>query len=145
MKQENDQTRKQTLNILIGDDLIGHPVTSQYITPYFTRIEEELTGYDVQITLQERPEKVIEEALTGKYDVVVTDLDYGMFGTKESGYDIVDAIAGMEKRPLVIMNTSCDNTGTIKERTVGKVDHYSGENHIDKFEGLVDVLVKHYR
>lgn len=142
--------QRQTLEILVGDDLFGIPSDSSMIkNNYLEPMKEKISGYSVYITYAENPREVVQEALTGKYDVIVTDLDYattGRVGTE--GFEVINEIAKTQlvKKPFVILCTSSDNQNEAIQRQVNekKIDAVVGVKSLNKFTSLVDYLVKKY-
>ncbi|MDO8480445.1 MAG: hypothetical protein Q7S65_01365 [Nanoarchaeota archaeon] len=135
--------KKLALEILIGDDLFLEFMTRYTVVPSLTqRLQEGILDYTVNVSTETDPEKVIQRAR--QYDVVVTDLDYTGDGTGRQGFQIVDAVAQMNPKPLLILCTSSDRHAEIKERTAGKVDYVAGLGADQKFEDLIGKLIQHY-
>ncbi|MBN2053048.1 hypothetical protein JW756_06090 [Candidatus Woesearchaeota archaeon] len=140
--EEKDE--KKTLEILIGDDLFDNP-SSLYLFErvYGLKLKEGLREYDVRLTLETMPARMIAEA--AKYDVVVTDLDYTGDGSGKQGYEVIDSVCKLNPRPLLILCTSCDDQKEISERTQGKIDYHAGTGVDHKFNQLIDFLIAHYK
>jgi|SRR3989344_329986 len=140
------------LEVLVGDDELASPISWIEIRRcYFKLLQERLASYcEVKIKEASKPEQVIREAQTGKYDIIVTDLDYqteGRVGTE--GYKVLDAIADMTfaKKPLVILCTSSDSQQETIRRKLkeGKMDLYIGSRGMNhKFANLVNYLVERF-
>lgn len=132
------------LEILIGDDAFLEVFTIMtFNDAYIPRLKEGLKEYEISVKIETNPEKVIQEA--SKYDVVVTDLDYTGDARGRQGYEVVDAVAKLSPKPLLILCTSSDNYAEIKEKTEGKIDYHAGPNGLHKFDDLVDILINHYK
>ena len=145
LKMEQQQN-KEDLEILIGDDAFKD-ISTEIIfnSTYKPCLQEAHPEYNFNWTLETDHQKVIEEAKTGKYDVVITDLDYSGGGTGKEGYEVVDAINTMNPRPYLVLCTSCDNQKEIKEETDGKIDGKTGsQGGGHKFDDLMTLLVQHF-
>jgi len=136
---------KQTLNILIGDDEFKDFLTERIFKQNYVRqLQDQTPGYELNWRYETDSQSVIREAITGTYEIVVTDLDYSGGGRGKEGYEVIDMISRMNPRPLLILCTSCDNDKEIEERTGGKIDFRAGgarKGH--KFSDLVEILSKH--
>lgn len=128
----------KNLAILIGDDMFAMPVEemtvrSQYITPFLER------NPSVRIETLSRPQRVIDEAKTGKYGIVVTDLNYSGDGSGTQGYDVIDALNQLNPKPRIVLCTSTDKP-EVKERVRGKIDFFAGSQEGHKFTTLFKYL-----
>ncbi len=140
------EDEKKTLEILIGDDEFMDITTEMiFKSDYVPMLRQKLPNYDVKVTCVTAPKRVIEEASTGRYDVVVTDLDYTGGGRGREGYDVVDAVTAMTPRPVLMLCTSSDRFEEIRQRTAGKIDYHAGctgKGH--KFGDMMEKLAEHY-
>jgi len=134
------------INILIGDDNFIEAFTYQiFSNEYIPKLQNQVPSYTFNWKLEIKPETVIRNAQTGKYDIVITDLDYCGYGTGKEGYEVVDKISEMPSRPLLILCTSSNNIQEINERTKGKIDFRAGGcpgRH--KFDDLINFLIEYY-
>lgn len=145
--QQNEGAKP--LEMLIGDDMFASPLDAMEIKRgYLKPLHERLAPtYNLNITDASSPRQMIREAQTGKYNIIVTDLNYqteGRVGTE--GYEVLDAISIMSlpKKPFVILCTSADNQQMniqrkLAERKMDICIGSEGGNH--KFANLVEYLV----
>lgn len=155
MTQTNQTSQRENakpLEILIGDDMFAFPmdaltVRQAYLKPLQKRLASE---YALHIEEAATPEQMIREAQTGRYDVIVTDLDYqteSKVGTE--GYQVLDAIASMNlpKKPFVILCTSSDSEQENIQRKLkeGRMNAYLGsKGTAHKFGNLLTYLFSRY-
>jgi hypothetical protein len=138
----------KNLNILVGDDEMGFPSNQstfeQFIAPKFQRA---VPDYKVNWNYESRPQRTIEEARTGRYDVVVTDLDYSDCGngSHKEGYDVIDAVCTMNPKPLLVLCTSSEDSPEMEQRTKGKIEIRAGGGDNHKLVDLVDKLTEHFQ
>ncbi len=130
------------IDILIGDDLFAWPAACGAIETTLAQIQGKLAGHKISYTTESVPSAVIKEAATGKYNVVVTDLDYEFDMSRKEGYGVVDAVAAMTPKPLLILCTSSDRVD--RSRLEGKIDYLVTDGTSNKFDALVDRLAAHY-
>lgn len=131
------------LEILVGDDAFLDVFTRMvWDGTYVPRLQAGLAGYDVHVDIVTDAREVI--GMASGYDTVVTDLDYDGDGRGKQGYDVIDYVAKLEPKPLLVLCTSSDNHGEISLRTLGKIDYHAGTRGLHKFDDLVDVLIGHY-
>lgn len=144
----------EKLEILIGDDMFAEPMPMRIIeNSYIPNLKETFPEYSLEVKMVESPNEVIEEAKTGKYDVVVTDLDYSGVtdwdfsgrATRKEGFDVINAVSQLKPRPLIILCTSSDSYDEIQRRTEGKIDYHAGKGASNKFEDLTNILIQHYK
>lgn len=136
----------KNLNILIGDDEFKDFLTEMiFKQDYIPRLQNQSGTYHFNWQCETDSQTVINEAQTGRYEVVVTDLDYTGGGKGKEGYDVVDAVSRMNPKPLLILCSSCDNVKEIKEKTEGKIDFRAGgTGGRHKFGDLIEILAKHF-
>lgn len=130
----------------MGDDQINPPTEKKFTLLYASRIQKALPNHQINWHYECTPQATITEALTGRYDVVVTDLDFGEDGDKshEEGYKIIDAVSKMNPRPLLILCTSNDETPEMSER-INEKAMKSPIKGFHKWEGLADFLITHIK
>lgn len=133
---------KETLEILIGDDLFLEPFASRGIK----RTLDILRQCGLNVTYATTPEEVLKEAQTQKYDYIVTDLDYGTTGrVGTEGFDILDTLAtyALIPRPHIVLCTSQDTHQKAIQRKFqeGKLDAIVGPGSLNKFSTLRDYLL----
>ena len=134
------------VNILIGDDEFQDFITEMFFkNDYLPKLQIQTPGYQFNVTYETEARAVIDQVRTGKYDIVVTDLDYSGGGSGKEGYEVIDVVAKLNPRPFTILCSSCDRHKEIEEKTKGKIDARaggSGKGH--KFGDLVEILAKHF-
>jgi len=137
----------KNLSILLGDDELFASTISFFEQNQAKRIQDELPDYRLNWEYQMKPERVIEKARTGKYDVVITDLDYGDCGdgSHKDGYQIIDEVSKLNPKPLLILCTSKKQDEEMTQRTNEKVDFIAGMEKTHKWNTLADVLIKHFQ
>lgn len=137
----------KNLNILLGDDELFASTVSFFEQNQARTMQDALQDYKLSWEYQMKPERVISEAQTGKYDVVVTDLDYGECGdgSHKDGYKIIDEVSKMSPKPQIVLCTSKKQDEEMAQRTRGKVDLIAGMGKGHKWDTLADVLIKHFQ
>lgn len=150
--QRNEKENKQSLEILIGDDLFGWPAESMevergYLHPLRNTLSKD---YNARITQASTPEQMLAEASKGVYDLIISDLDYqttGRVGTE--GYGVFDSInvMALAKKPFRVLCTSSDNQKDEIESRIadGRIDAYVGAKSHIKFKLLVDFVINKYQ
>ncbi len=136
---------KETLDILIGDDLFAMPMQARSIK----RSLEPLKEYGMNLTYASTPQEIIREAKKGTYNAIITDLDYGTTGrVGTEGFEILEEIAKipLNPKPYIILCTSQDtHIETIQQKIAEeKLDVLIGPGSFNKFTTLRDYLTQHY-
>lgn len=136
----------KTLNILIGDDEFKDCFTQTiFRQDYVARLQKQVSDYQFNWTYKTDSREVTCEAKTGKYNVVITDLDYTGGGKGKEGYGVIEEVCKINPKPLLILCSSCDRHEEVKEKTYGKIDFRAGGNGKGhKFDHLVEILTKHF-
>jgi ActR/RegA family two-component response regulator len=145
MTKQTEQVERKKVSILIGDDELINPQTRAiFNSDYSTELAERNPKYEFNWKIETEAEEVIREARTGRYDVVVTDLNYTNQG--EEGYQIIDELQEIRDKSKLILCTSSDEPN-IRAKVEGKVDFYSCPSHVNgdyfgrhKWGNLVNIL-----
>jgi len=137
----------KNLSILLGDDEMGPATQSVFEQEFTPRLQRALPNYQINWHYEMLPQRVIDEARTGRYDLVVTDLDYSDFGDRshKDGYRIIDAVCTMNPKPLLILCTSTKDNPEMEQRTKGKINFKVGGGNNHKFSDLIDKLIEHFQ
>ena len=137
----------KNLNILLGDDQLLGSTIFFFEKNQAKRMQDTLSDYKINWEYEMKPEKVISKAETGNYNVVVTDLDYGDFGdgSHKDGYQIIDTVCKLNPKPLLILCTSTKESEEMRQKVNGKADFIAGPEKGHKFDGLADILIKHFQ
>jgi len=142
MTNETQKPIKQ-LEILFGDDQFADASTRYFFQKdYAPMLQERVPSIQFNWKYETSHEETIREAQTGKYEVVVTDLNYT--NGKEEGYEVVEKACRVQPKPLVILCTA-SNSPELRTKAVD-ADYIatSNERCFHKFDGLVEVLAKHF-
>jgi hypothetical protein len=148
MINEEERKTNRSLRILIGDDeldfLANQFEFERYIAP---KLHGAVPNHKVNWNYESSPQRTIEEARTGRYDIVVTDLDYADYGngSHREGYEVIDAVCIMNPRPLLVLCTSSKDNPEMEQRTKGKIDFRAGGGDSHKLVDLVDKLTEHFQ
>jgi len=140
----NETQTKKTLEILFGDDQFGDASTRYcFKNDYQSALKERVPSVQFNWTLTEGYEETIREVQTGKYNVVVSDLNYTNRG--EEGYDVIAKASNVQPKPLVILCTASDSKD-LRAKAVG-TDYIAtaNEKYFHKFDGLIEILAKHFK
>src|SRR3989344_2146352 len=129
----NSMIVKDQLRILIGDDSFAKEnekakdavdsmfcsmaETAQHNKAFPIRTELESGMYigrnvvpyaaEIQIKAVPSVEELIREAEEGRYDLVVTDLEYGKFGGERGGVKVIDKLQGNHTLALCTSSQDC--------------------------------------
>ncbi|MBS3089255.1 hypothetical protein J4461_00030 [Candidatus Pacearchaeota archaeon] len=141
---------KQSLEILIGDDMFLMPVDAmmaqnQYLEP----LKERIPGYDVRLSYASTPEEMLTEASRGTYDVIISDLDYGTTGRMGTeGFDVCNGVNKMNlsKKPFLVLCTSRDDVQKQIKKLLyeGKIGAVVTPKSKHKFNALAEFLEEKY-
>ncbi|MEI7719065.1 MAG: hypothetical protein WCI72_04310 [archaeon] len=137
----NETQTKKTLEVLFGDDQFADISTEMIFKgDYVSQLAKKLPNLSINWNCQENYLSTIKEVQTGKYDVVVTDLQYTTNG--KEGFEVVDTACNLSPRPLIVLCTNARET----QQAEGKADYIAKPHDkcFHKFDSLIEVLAKHF-
>jgi hypothetical protein len=132
----------KNIEILFGDDQFADIQTKCIFEGDYTRrLKDQFPDLRFNWNCQEDYQATIDEAKTGRYDVVVTDLQYTTNGCE--GYDVVKAVSKVIPKPIIIL---CTNS-KVESWTERGIDFVAKpeKGFYHKFDALIKVLADYYK
>jgi len=136
---------KKTIEVLFGDDQLDVLTLNVFKNGHLLNLTNQVPNIAFNWTYKLDHTKTIEEARTGKYDVVVTDMQYTPNG--KQGLEVIDIVSKLSPKPLLILCSNCD----LKEEGISldnsAVDYVAGVggNFFHKFDSLIHILTEHFK
>lgn len=134
---------KKNIEVLFGDDQFAEVQTRCiFKSDYANELNKQFNEVQFNWTYQTDHQETIREAQTGKYDVVVSDLNYTNNG--EQGYEVIEQVSRLNPKPLLILCTASKSPEISSK--AGRADFIAtaGGKCFHKFDALIKILGEHY-
>lgn len=132
----------KNIEILFGDDQFADVQTRCiFNNDYIPSLNQQVPQFRFNWNCQTDHKATIDEAKTGRYEVVVTDLQYTTNG--QEGYEVAEAVSNLSPKPLLILCTNSE----VKSWTERGIDLVArpGDGCFHKFDALIKVLADYYK